>query len=824
MTNTLRDWLLAGTVVPMLASGPAPVWAAGPSPTDGMVVAQAEGPGGAGVLRQRGGPPQPGGAPPRGGAEPGGRPPQAPRPAAAGEGEPVQRRAAPTAEQAPRPQPAAPRPPVEAQPARRAAPPPQAAPVQGRPAAPVGGAEPAVARRPAAVPAAAQSPRPPVPTAGSTAPAPARGAAQSAEQPNRLRTQTGATPDQPRAVPAAPGRPPAPAGVPNPAAVGQQRVVPPPGTAPGRNAPLAPATAGAPPRVPGQPAVPAGQPNPVATGQQRVAPPPGTAPGRGTPVAPATAGAAPRVPGQPPVPAGQPNPVATGQQRVVPPLGTAPGRGAPVAPATAGAPVPGTPARAPGQPPVPAAQPNPVATGQQRVVPPPGTAPGRGAPLAPATAGAPAPGQPPAAAAQPVPAVTQQGAAPPSGALPGRGAPLAPATAGSPIPAQGQPAAPGAQPNPAVTGQQRVVPQTGTAPGQAAGAPIGALPPPPPPEAARVPGQARLPDQQGRRQGSGAGAVAVGAAAGFVGGFLAAQGVERLDDVRSRRQEFNDDGVDIIREPGRTIIQEDDRIYVAHDENERFRDLGYDVRSEREGDYDVAVFDRPDGSRVLTYTDEQGRLVRRVRQYPDGRQIYLINDSYGSPDRDFRRDVVELPPPPDELPPERYVVDAGTADESAVYDALVAPPVAPLPQRYTLDQVRYSPTLRARMRSVDVNTVTFASGSWTVPPNQVGRLSVVAQAINQAVTKNPQEVFMVEGHTDAVGSAVDNVSLSDRRAQSVAAILTQNFQVPPENLVTQGYGAQYLKVQTQGASADNRRVTVRRITPLLSQQQAQQGQ
>ncbi|MBN9447696.1 MAG: OmpA family protein, partial [Bosea sp.] len=52
------------------------------------------------------------------------------------------------------------------------------------------------------------------------------------------------------------------------------------------------------------------------------------------------------------------------------------------------------------------------------------------------------------------------------------------------------------------------------------------------------------------------------------------------------------------------------------------------------------------------------------------------------------------------------------------------------------------------------------------------------------------------------------------RAQSVAEILTRDFGVPAENLTTQGYGEQYLKVQTQGDSRVNRRVTLRRITPL----------
>ena len=79
-------------------------------------------------------------------------------------------------------------------------------------------------------------------------------------------------------------------------------------------------------------------------------------------------------------------------------------------------------------------------------------------------------------------------------------------------------------------------------------------------------------------------------------------------------------------------------------------------------------------------------------------------------------------------------------------------------------------------------------------------------------------MFLIEGHTDAVGSDVDNLSLSDRRAESVAMVLSQQFGVPAENLTTQGYGEQFLKVQTQAPEQQNRRVTVRRISPLLTGQ------
>jgi outer membrane protein OmpA-like peptidoglycan-associated protein len=125
------------------------------------------------------------------------------------------------------------------------------------------------------------------------------------------------------------------------------------------------------------------------------------------------------------------------------------------------------------------------------------------------------------------------------------------------------------------------------------------------------------------------------------------------------------------------------------------------------------------------------------------------------------------------------------------------------------------------MPRVDLD-VNFDTGSWQLTPDQVDRLASIADGLNRAITRNPREVFLVEGHTDAVGNDVDNLSLSDRRAEAVAVALTERFKVPPENLVTQGYGAQYPKVQTTAAERANRRVALRRITPLIDQQ-AQNG-
>jgi outer membrane protein OmpA-like peptidoglycan-associated protein len=85
------------------------------------------------------------------------------------------------------------------------------------------------------------------------------------------------------------------------------------------------------------------------------------------------------------------------------------------------------------------------------------------------------------------------------------------------------------------------------------------------------------------------------------------------------------------------------------------------------------------------------------------------------------------------------------------------------------------------------------------------------------IDANPREMFLIEGHTDAVGSAAANLALSDRRAESVALALTEYFEVPPENMVVQGYGEEFLKVESAGPERQNRRASVRRITDLLRQ-------
>lgn len=301
-------------------------------------------------------------------------------------------------------------------------------------------------------------------------------------------------------------------------------------------------------------------------------------------------------------------------------------------------------------------------------------------------------------------------------------------------------------------------------------------------------------------------------------------GERRLDAFRGQRREEQVGGRTIITEPGRQIIRDPSgQSYIRHNEVDRFRIGARDFRTERRGNDTRTIIVRPDGTQIITVTDRDGRFLRRIRRDNRGREIIIIDNSFRGGPRGIGGFFVALPPPVIHIPQERYIVEYEDAPPELVYETLIAPPVERIDRRYTLDEIRYSPAVRDRMPRVDVNTINFELGSWEIAPDQAAKLENIANGINQAIQRNPREVFLIEGHTDAVGTDEDNLSLSDRRAEAVAQVLTEQFQVPAENLTSQGYGEQYLKVQTDGPERLNRRVSLRRITPLLTGQSSTVG-
>jgi outer membrane protein OmpA-like peptidoglycan-associated protein len=576
---------------------------------------------------------------------------------------------------------------------------------------------------------------------------------QRAELEAQLRAAEGAQPAEP--APAAPAEP-APAPVePAPAQPAAPAEPAPAEPAPTEAAPAEPAPA------PAEPAAPA-EPEPAEP-----------APAEPAPTESAPAEPAPAAPAEP-APAEQP--AAPAEQA---PTESAPAEPAPAAPAE----------------PAPAEQPAAPAETAPAEQAPAGQAPAEAAPAEQPAAEQPAGEQPaaeqpaegePAAAegevvvTPPPPPVVADPAQDPEGVLPENAAPVLDS-------AKEAPAAPEAG---------------ATAAPAAPAAPEAAAPPP----ATDAEAQAAAQPQQ---------VEAITAAEG--------QRVDQAEIDRRREERERREGEQFVRAMGGVMLFALGTQLVAQsDDRPRLRRGATDVYYEDlRGGWTRETVVRENGTQVVTIRDRYGDIVRRSRITPDGREYVLVYAGDRDGDRDrprqWRDPGRELPPLRLTIPVSQYILDSRRAqDVDDYYEFLDQPPVEPVRRLYSVDEVKYSARIRDTVRRVDLDTLTFAFGSASIDESEVNKLQSVAQAMERMLEENPAETFLIEGHTDAVGTDEANLALSDRRAETIAAALTDVFGIPPENLVTQGYGERYLKVATEDQSRENRRVAIRRITPLVA--------
>ncbi len=274
---------------------------------------------------------------------------------------------------------------------------------------------------------------------------------------------------------------------------------------------------------------------------------------------------------------------------------------------------------------------------------------------------------------------------------------------------------------------------------------------------------------------------------------------------------INDNRQQVVSNTGdRVVVRQYDGSYVVYkDDNALLREPGSTVTTQtfRDGSTRVIV-ERADGSQITTIRDASGRVLQRVAYDNKGRATILIDDMQP----EIWVDVRDLPRPR----PNRTMIELEDQN-AALRAAMAAADIEDLGRKFSLRQIRTIPQVRDLAPTITMNTITFASGSAAVEPSEAARLNKLGKLITDLIAENPNEVFLIEGHTDAVGSAASNLALSDRRAESVAKALTEYFDVPPENLVVQGYGESELLVPTGSDERANRRVAVRIITALLQQ-------
>ena len=294
---------------------------------------------------------------------------------------------------------------------------------------------------------------------------------------------------------------------------------------------------------------------------------------------------------------------------------------------------------------------------------------------------------------------------------------------------------------------------------------------------------------------------------------------ERRDLERAGLAALGALAVGMIIDRNRVVARSDERVVVDRgagdlaiwrDDDVILRQEGATRRIERYDDGStLSRWQRADGSQVVTIRDATGRVLWRERILPDGSAIELVNDM-----RDIEPvDRAMLPPPRTR----ELRITQRTDPELALAMLQEAEADARALERgFTLRQIREMRELRELVPMLSPDPITFETNRANVRGDEAPKLMQVGRLMERLIDRDPREVFLVEGHTDATGPAAFNLGLSDRRAESVALALTEFFDVPPENLVIQGYGERHLRIPTLAAEERNRRVVIRRITPLMA--------
>jgi OmpA-OmpF porin, OOP family len=165
---------------------------------------------------------------------------------------------------------------------------------------------------------------------------------------------------------------------------------------------------------------------------------------------------------------------------------------------------------------------------------------------------------------------------------------------------------------------------------------------------------------------------------------------------------------------------------------------------------------------------------------PYGNKIGVLNNSsYRFPmfDNEKYTIVVEAAG----FAPQKYMLDPASAngDKKVIKDIELSTGEAPKPQHIVGQVMR-------------LNNLIFEVGNAKIDPESFTELDLVLNMMRE----NPNMIVQLEGHTDYIGSAADNMKLSQRRVESVKTYLVSQG-INKNRLKTKAFGG------TQPLSRDN---------------------
>ena len=123
----------------------------------------------------------------------------------------------------------------------------------------------------------------------------------------------------------------------------------------------------------------------------------------------------------------------------------------------------------------------------------------------------------------------------------------------------------------------------------------------------------------------------------------------------------------------------------------------------------------------------------------------------------------------------------------------------------SFDERQEMAELAATKPKIDLE-IRFDYNSAAISKSSEQAVGELGKALSDPALKG--STFMVAGHTDAVGGEAYNQDLSERRADTIKRVLTEEFGINGSDLVTVGYGKTKPKDPNAPLDPANRRVQV----------------
>ncbi len=205
----------------------------------------------------------------------------------------------------------------------------------------------------------------------------------------------------------------------------------------------------------------------------------------------------------------------------------------------------------------------------------------------------------------------------------------------------------------------------------------------------------------------------------------------------------------------------------------------------RDTNFEATVRLAPTGSRILVddqqwgYSDGDSTILKNLK--PGRRSIKILHPNYECKTQEVVGEAGVTPEPITARCTEIKL----KAGEDCLKIGLGEVDKAERCHNSALDGLNNPFTVEDLVRALNILIVNFDSNKFDVPQERLAALQKAAGFIKRV---GPDVVLEIGGHTDNVGGAESNQTLSDKRAIAVKAKLVE-FGVRSEALQTRGYGA-----------------------------------